>query len=158
MKLTLPSHRLAGFLAIALILVIVLAACSGAQATGDSEKVPKPSNPGGTGPALALTGDATKGAEIFKTNCVSCHGEQGKAPVDNPGSTDGTVPSLNPIDEALVNADAKTFAANIDLYIEHGSTPEGSGPALKMLAFGDTKTLTDQDIADVIAYVISLNK
>jgi len=158
MKLSLPFHRLAGLLAIALILVLVLAACSSGQSSSDSEKVPKPSNPGGTGPALGLTGDATRGAEIFKANCVVCHGDEGKAPVANPGSTDGTVPSLNPIDEALVSSDVKTFAANIDLFLEHGSTPEGSSPALKMLAFGDTKTLAPQDIADVIAYVISLNK
>jgi mono/diheme cytochrome c family protein len=159
MKLTLPFHRFAGLLAIVVILGFVLAACSsGTPASSDSEKVPKPSNPGGTGPAVSLTGDATKGADVFKANCVQCHGDQGKVPVDNPGSTDGTVPSLNPIDEALNNADAKTFAANIDLFIEHGSTPQGSGPALKMTAFGDTKALSDQDIADVIAYVISLNK
>ena len=158
MKKALPFHRFAGLLAIALILVLVLAACSSGQATSDSEKVPKPSNPGGTGPALSLTGDATHGSDVFKANCVACHGDQGKAPVANPGSTDGTVPSLNPIDEALFNSNPKTFAANIDLFIEHGSTPEGTSPALKMPAFGDTKTLSPQDIADVMAYVISLNK
>ncbi len=159
MKRLFSNHRLAGLLAIVSIFVLVLAACSSAPASGgDTEKVPKPSNPGGTGEAVNLTGDATKGADIFKANCVACHGEEGKAPVANPGSTDGTVPSLNPIDEALKSSDPKVFAQNLDLFLEHGSTPEGPGPALKMTAFGDTKVLQPQDIADVIAYVISLNK
>ena len=42
--------------------------------------------------------------------------------------------------------------------MEHGSTPSGSNPQLTMPAWGDQKKLTDQQIADVIAYVMSLNK
>ena len=121
-------------------------------------EVARPSNPGGPGPATTLVGDAQNGAQIFATNCVACHGAQGKVGVNNPGSKDGTVPPLNPIDDTLKSADPKVFAYNIDLFIEHGSTPEGSSPTLKMLAWGDQKTLTPQQIADVIAYVISLNK
>ena len=121
-------------------------------------EVARPSNPGGPGPAATLVGDAQNGAQIFATNCVACHGAEGKGGVNNPGSKDGTVPPLNPIDDTLKSADPKVFAYNIDLFIEHGSTPEGSSPTLKMLAWGDQKTLTPQQIADVIAYVISLNK
>jgi mono/diheme cytochrome c family protein len=76
----------------------------------------------------------------------------------NRGSTDGTVPALNPIDMTLENKDPKVFAYNLDLFIQHGSTPGGDKPALTMLAWGDQKKLTDQQIADVIAYVISLNQ
>ena len=42
--------------------------------------------------------------------------------------------------------------------MEHGSTPEGSNPILTMPAWGDKMLLTPQQIADVIAYMISLNK
>ncbi len=119
--------------------------------------VPKPSNGGGNGPAINLTGDATRGATIFAANCVPCHAAEGKGGIANPGSTDGTVPPLNPIDPGLVNADPKIFAKNIDLFIEHGSTPEGTKPQISMIPFGDSKILTPQQIADVIAYVISLN-
>ncbi len=35
--------------------------------------------------------------------------------------------------------------------------PEGDSPKEKMAAWGDDKKLTPQQIADVIAYVISLN-
>jgi mono/diheme cytochrome c family protein len=143
-----------------LVLLLSLLAACGAKATPapDVEVVPKPSNPGGPGEAVNLTGNATTGAQVFADNCAACHGDEGKSGITNPGSADGTVPPLNPIDEALVSADAKTFATNIDLFIEHGSTPEGASPTQVMLAFGDKKLLTPQQIADVIAYIISLNK
>jgi mono/diheme cytochrome c family protein len=150
------NKRLFAFLIIVMLAALVLAACQPA-ASSESEKVPKPSNAGGPGPALQLTGDAAAGATVFSANCVACHGDQGKTGVANAGSTDGTVPSLNPVDEALKDPDKKVFAQNLDLFIEHGSTPEGTSPALSMLPFGDNKTLTPQQIADVIAYVISLN-
>jgi mono/diheme cytochrome c family protein len=139
-----------------LLCILVLTACSSKDTEGS--EVARPSNGGGPGDAINLTGDATQGADIFANNCVACHGDQGKGGVTNPGSDDKTVPSLNPIDPTMVNSDYKTFATNIDLFVEHGSTPEGESPALSMKAFGDDKLLTPQQIADVIAYVISLNK
>lgn len=143
------------------IAAILLAACSSSAtltaAPGAEEEVAKPSNPGGPGKAVDLTGDAAAGAQIFVDECKECHGEEGKGGVENAGATE-TIPPLNPIDETMVNSDYKTFATNIDLFIEHGSTPEGTNVDKVMTAFGDEKKLTDQQIADVIAYVISLNK
>jgi mono/diheme cytochrome c family protein len=46
----------------------------------------------------------------------------------------------------------------MDKVIEHGALPEGDSPEKKMPAFGDEKMLTPQKIADVIAYVQSLNR
>jgi mono/diheme cytochrome c family protein len=77
--------------------------------------------------------------------------------IANPGSTDGTIPPLDPIDETLIDKDLKVFATNLDLFIEHGSTPEGPSPKEKMPAWGDEQKLTPQQIADVIAYLIRLN-
>jgi mono/diheme cytochrome c family protein len=151
------SKNLFAFVSVFVLVAMLLAACAPSQPAGGGTAA-RPSNPGGTGQAVNLTGDPQKGAALFKTNCASCHGDQGKAGIPNPGSKDGNVPSLNPIDPTIANADAKVFASNLDLFIEHGSTPEGSSPALKMLAFGDQKLMQPQDIADVIAYIISLNK
>jgi mono/diheme cytochrome c family protein len=145
------------FLAVC-IMVFVLSACAQKPTEAAAGEAAKPSNPGGPGEAINLTGDATKGAAIFTANCVACHGAEGKGGVANPGTDDGTVPALNPIDSTMVSKDAKTFATNIDLFIEHGSKPEGDAPTLSMLPLGDNKTLKPQEIADVIAYVISLNK
>jgi mono/diheme cytochrome c family protein len=110
------------------------------------------------GLAITLTGDPAAGVQIFKDQCVKCHGEAGVLGVENPGSTDGIVPSLSPIDPQIKNQDPKIFATNLDLFIQNGSTPEGDSPKLKMPSFGEQGVLTQQQIADVIAYVMSLNK
>ncbi|MEP7137724.1 MAG: cytochrome c [Chloroflexota bacterium] len=124
--------------------------------------IARPSNPGGPGPAIDLTGNADNGKQLFATNCQLCHGEEGKGGYPNPGSLDGTIPPLNPIDSTLVDPDLKTYATNLDLFIEHGSSPEaspaGAAPARFMPAWGDRGALTPQEIADVLAYIIGLNK
>jgi mono/diheme cytochrome c family protein len=129
-----------------------------APAKTNETEVARPSNPGGPGKSIALIGDPRRGGEIFRDNCMKCHNAAGKGGIANPGSEDGTVPALNPIDPTLYSKDAKEFAQNIDLFIEHGSTPEGENPALTMPAFGERQMLTQQQIADVIAYCIGLNK
>jgi mono/diheme cytochrome c family protein len=112
------------------------------------------------GPAITqnLKGDATAGLKVFTDNCEKCHGKQGATGIDNPGSTDGTVPDLNPIDPGFSLKDAKAFAAQLDAFIEHGSTPDGPSPKNVMDSWGDSSKLTPQQIADVLAYVMSLNK
>lgn len=145
-----------------IVLIAMLAVFGAGCGEKAEEEIARPSNSGGPGEAVNLTGDATNGAEVFKVTCIPCHGEEGKGGVQNAGSKDGTIPELNPIDPTLVSTDAKTFATNLDLFLEHGSSAEpekeGTPAAVAMPAFGDTKALTSQEIADVIAYVISLNK
>lgn len=131
----------------------VAAASTGAG----GDQVPRPSNPGGPGDALNLTGDTASGAQIFQANCLPCHGPEGTQGVPNSGTDDGSVPTLNPIDPLLVSPDPKTFAYNIDLFIQHGSTPSGPNPSISMPPWGDSGALTQQQIADLIAYLISLN-
>ena len=109
-------------------------------------------------PVPADAASIARGQERFDINCTICHGPQGKDDVPNPGSDDGTVPPLNPIDSLLVDPDYKTFATNIDLFIQHGSRPEGPSPYRTMPGWGDKGAITQQQIAAVIAYIISLNK
>lgn len=122
-----------------------------------ADMVPRPSNPGGIGPAMALVGDPASGKDLFAANCQICHNVEGRGGNPNPGSTDGTIPALNPIDPLLKDPDPKVFATNLDLFVEHGSTPAGANPTFSMLAWGDNQLLTPQQIADVIAYVMGLN-
>ncbi len=145
------------FKIIGLILILVvsfsfLAACSGQKSQEASEGEPTGEVTGKTGPAVDLTGDATAGAAIFQEQCERCHGAEGKGGRANPGSAEGTVPALNPLDEELASIEA------IDVVIEHGATPPGDNPAKVMPAFGDKGLLAPQQIADVIAYILSLNK
>jgi mono/diheme cytochrome c family protein len=134
------------------------AAGSGGTPTEEASGVPRPTNPGGPGQAVSLTGDVNAGAAVFSANCAVCHGAQGTGGNPNPGSTDGTIPPLNPIDPLLKDPDPVVFKTNVDLFLEHGSTPDGPGPTFSMPAWGDKKLLMPQQIADVIAYVLSLNK
>jgi ubiquinol-cytochrome c reductase cytochrome b subunit len=115
--------------------------------------------PGGNPGALApgIIGNVQHGGLLFEQYCQSCHGLAGKDNVPNPGSDDGKVPPLNPIDRALYDADPDNFIVNIDSFVQHGSTPPGSGPALKMPKFGDSNTLTQPQIAHLEAYVLSLS-
>jgi mono/diheme cytochrome c family protein len=128
------------------------------SAGSGGEGIARPSNPGGPGEAVNLNGDAASGAQVFQSNCFPCHGQEGLQGLPNPGTDDGTIPALNPIDPTLVSPDYKTFATNLDLFIQHGSTPAGPNPSVSMPAWGDQGVLTQQQIADVIAYLISLNK
>jgi len=109
------------------------------------------------GDAINLKGDPAAGLVVFTAQCEKCHGAAGAAGMANPGSDDGTVPALNPIDPAIKNSDLKTFATNLDLYLQDGSKPSGPSPLLTMPSFGTQNVLTQQQIADVIAYLISLN-
>ena len=104
-----------------------------------------------------MIGNVRHGRDLFAGTCQSCHGEGGEGGVRNPGSADGTVPALDPIDPMLADADPRVFAENIDRFIQHGSTPTGPAPSLSMLAFGDSHTLTQEEIANIEAYVLSLN-
>ena len=110
-----------------------------------------------TGPAAGFVGNVAHGALLFQQDCESCHGTDGKGGVSNPGSDSGFVPALNPIERKLFSKDPQTFADNIDRYIQHGSTPSGNNPALQMFDYGDSYTLTQQQIANIEAYILSLN-
>jgi mono/diheme cytochrome c family protein len=121
-------------------------------------EIASPSNSGGPGDAANLTGDPVAGKQVYINQCQLCHGTEGKGNVLNPGTDDGTVPALNPIDSTLVSLDYQTNATNIDLFIQNGSTPPGVNPSLFMPAWGAQNGMTQQQIADVIAYLISLNK
>jgi len=121
------------------LLVMILVACAPKDLT-------KP------GKAVTLTGDPVAGKVVYDGFCKSCHGPAGVGGVVNAGSDDGTIPELAPIDMDFKDATA------MDVVIEHGSKPAGVDTAKKMPAFGDDGTLKPQQIADVIAYVLSLNK
>ncbi len=116
-----------------------------------AEEAAKLTPPQVAGDAINLTGDPVAGQLVFVDQCQVCHGVNGAQGVENPGSDDGTVPVLNPIDPAIKNADPKIFATNIDLFLQSGSTPAGTSPKLTMPSFGRDGVLTQQQIADVIA-------
>ena len=110
-----------------------------------------------TGQAAYIIGNAGHGADIFKQKCESCHGPEGTDKIPNPGSDDRFIPALNHIDPELFSKYPETFSEKIDVFIQHGSTPSGPNPQFHMLAFGDEHTLTQQQIANIEAYILQLN-
>ncbi len=123
----------------------------------EEEGVPRPDTEGEPGDAINLKGDPAAGAAVYITSCALCHGDEGKGGVLNPGSDDGTIPPLNPINSLIIDPDIKTYIYNIDLFLQNGSKNPGPNVARSMPPFGAQNGLTQQQIADVIAYLISLN-
>jgi cytochrome c oxidase cbb3-type subunit 3 len=82
------------------------------------------------------------GEEVFKTNCVSCHGDGGKG---------GIGPNLT--DNFWVNQPEKTLFKNVFHMVEDGSPNNPS-----MQAWGKNGVLTGNDIQNVAAYVYHINQ
>jgi ubiquinol-cytochrome c reductase cytochrome b subunit len=117
--------------------------------------LPQPKQqPGPPGRAAVMIGSSKHGAVLFAKYCAPCHGADANGGMPNPGSALTKVPSLNPISTQLESSDPAVFATNVDRVLQNGVQAPG---ALRMPAFGDTSTLSQAEIADVIAYVMALN-
>jgi ubiquinol-cytochrome c reductase cytochrome b subunit len=119
--------------------------------------LPPGSSFGPPGEAASVIGSGEHGAVLFRLYCASCHGSEGKGGVPNPGAAGGVIPPLNPIDRKLFSSDPRAFATNIDRILQHGSIPKGPMPEKKMLVFGMTNSLTQEEIADLEAYILERN-
>lgn len=86
--------------------------------------------------------DIAEGEEVFKTNCVSCHGDGGKG---------GIGPNLT--DDHWINKPETTLFKNVFHMAENGSP---NNPAMQ--AFGKNGVLTGRDIEKVAAYVYHINQ
>ncbi len=128
-----------------------------AAAAGPPSTKPVKMPSGPPGPAAYVIGSPERGVVVFTQVCISCHGPLGTDNIPNPGSVDGKIPPLNPINRNLFNKDPQVFAQNVDRFIQHGSIPEGPKPQFHMLPFGDDHSLTQQAISNVEAYVMQLN-
>ncbi len=82
------------------------------------------------------------GEEVFKTNCVTCHGEGGRG---------GIGPNLT--DNAWINQPEKTLFKNVFHMVENGSQ---NNPTMQ--AFGKNNVLSGFDIQNVAAYVYHINQ
>ncbi len=107
-------------------------------------------------PSTALSADAEKGKATYTANCLSCHGETGKG--------DGPVGAvLQPPPRNLASGDfafdtdedgTKGTAADLTAVISKGAGAFGGNQM--MAPWGGV--LSDEDIDDLVAYVISLRE
>jgi len=105
--------------------------------------------------AAHAAGDAAKGKTLFETNCLSCHGATGKG--DGPVGV-----ALQPPPRDFTKGEFK-FDANKDgkpgededlvTVIAQGAAAFGGSPMMAPWA-----QLSDQDRADLVAYVRTLKK
>ncbi|MDA8083077.1 MAG: cytochrome b N-terminal domain-containing protein [Nitrospiraceae bacterium] len=127
----------------------------GAAPGAEDPDIKKMSGPPGI--AAYSIGNAERGAALFRKHCSQCHGPEGVNKNPNPGSNDGKIPDLNPIDREIYSDNPDVFASHIDHFIQHGSVPEGANPVIRMPAFGDTNTLTQPQVSNIEAYILHLN-
>jgi len=106
-------------------------------------------------PAAALAADAAAGKTIFTANCASCHGDSGKGdgPVGaalQPPPRDFTVGDF----KFDTDGDGKAGAdADLKGVITQGAGAFGGSPLM-----APWPTLSDDDVANVIAHIRSLKK
>ena len=135
-------------LALALVVVLIAGACGGDSDDGDGDSSSDSTEaPSDDDDDEAVAGDAAAGEEIFAATCSSCHGADAEG-VDGLGKT------LAPSD--FVD---ETSSADLVIVVTDGrpvDDPDNTTGIL-MPPKGGNPSLTDEDIADVVAYIKSLN-
>jgi len=129
--------------AVVALAVPALIALTAVTTLADSSPSPSPS-----GSPAALPGDPARGATLFGQNCATCHGANLEGGI-------GAV--LNPIDK--LGGVANPLDPNILIgIITNGRTPQSGDPKQTLMPpKGGNSSLTDQDIKDMVSYIIQQN-
>jgi mono/diheme cytochrome c family protein len=92
-------------------------------------------------------GDAKAGLEVYKKTCLRCHGEKCKG--DGPGAK---FLKTKPADWTDKTRMSKLTESDLYTVVDKGGVALGQSSA--MPAFG--KTLKQQEISDVVAYILQV--
>ena len=95
------------------------------------------------------SGDAKAGLEIYKKNCLRCHGERGRG--DGPAAKLLKTKPTDWSDKAKMSS-----LSDQDLFKMISKGGEAAGKSKLMPAFAGK--LSDQDVQNVIAFIRSLSK
>ena len=120
--------------------VVLLTACSGgAGGTATSTDAPAPPIP---------AGDAVRGQKVFKDTCAACHGPKATG-------IPGLGKNLTTSEFAKGKTDAELVA-----FIKKGrpTSDPANTTGVAMPPKGGNAALTDQDLADAVAYIRTLQK
>lgn len=126
--------------AVLVLAAFVVSACGGGGADAVATLAPVPSEYAGQTNPLGADA-ATAGAEVFKTNCESCHGPQGHG--DGPAGA-----ALDPAPKNL--AELQATAGDDYLYWRINTGKEGTS----MVAWKGV--LTDEQIWQVVSFIRTL--
>lgn len=123
------------------VFALVLAACGGGGATTDDGAATEAPSGAGSG------GDAANGEKVFSGTCASCHGADAMG--------------IDSLGKQLKDSDFVSSTSEADLYELIITGRPASDPlnttGVDMPPKGGNPSLNDQSIADVIAYIKSLN-
>jgi disulfide bond formation protein DsbB len=120
---------------------MILAACGGSDSSDDGD-----SGSATTAPAVAA-GDAARGAELYVGSCEACHGPGGVG-VEGLGKPW--------VDSVFIGGQTD---AGLIAFIKVGrdvDDPENT-TGIIMPAKGGNPALSDEDIADIVAYMRTIN-
>lgn len=116
------------------VLAVALAACGGGSAAPAKSLMP--------------AGDATKGAQVFTGTCSACHGPDAKG---MPGL--GKDLTISTFVKGMTDDEFFKF-----LHVGRPTSDKLNTTGVDMPPKGGNPALTDQDLANVVAYVRTLNK
>ena len=138
------KYRLSPLLVLLIALAMMLAACGGGEEPASSS-----SDSGGAAKAdsSALAGDATAGRDKFLATCSACHGPAGEG-----------VPNLGK-DMTTSEFIAGKTDAELIAFIKVGRDPSDplNTTGVAMPPKGGNPALSDQDLADVVAFIRSIH-
>ncbi len=89
--------------------------------------------------APGTAGDLVRGSEVYNGTCVACHGESGKGELES-------VPNFTKANGVLSQSDEVLLSHMINGF-------QSDGSFLEMPPFGGDPDLTEEDMADVLAYI-----
>jgi len=127
----------------AVLVGIFLTACSGPLAGGSTQIIlPEPEN------FAALQGVAATGQSLYQSTCAACHGPQATGIVG--------------LGKDLTNSKFIKDQSDVELILFLWNGRRANDPlndtGLEMPPKGGNPALTDQDLADIVAYIHTLSK
>ena len=145
-------YRLAAMLPALFLAVAVAAGCGGgksedapAEPGGQAPVVEAPEAP--TVPQVEVKGDATAGKAAYTAYCSSCHGPGGEG--------------ITGLGKSLVASEfvAEKSDAELLVYVKEGRGVDDplNTTGIPMPPKGGNPALTDQEIADIIAYIRTIH-
>jgi disulfide bond formation protein DsbB len=126
------------------VLAMVAAACGGGSDDG-SDSTETPATSGAT--AIEVGGDAANGEALYNGSCMACHGPGGEG-IEGLGKPWVGSDFIN----GSSDAEMITF-----LQVGRASDDPLNSTGIAMLPRGGNPSLTDSDLADLVAYMRTLN-
>lgn len=132
---------------IAILAMTVLAACGGGDKKEEAAAQPAAAQPAAAAPA-APVGDAANGGKIYSTACVACHGPDAKG--------------VTGLGKDLTTSEWVGQQSDTQL-VEFIKKGRDAGDALNttgvaMPPKGGNPAMSEQEIADIVAYIRSIHQ